>query len=108
MSTGPSGLRVTLYSKPDCHLCETLKADLLAMQAALGFTLIERNIEEDPDDFLRFRYLIPVLDIETGVVAANRLLYPPHTWHTVHSALVGARSAMASDRPGNASAFAAA
>jgi len=93
-TTDQRTLRVTLYSKPDCHLCETLKADLLAMQAALGFTLIERNIEADPDDFLRFRYLIPVLDIETGIITANRLLYPPHTWHSVHSALVAARRAM--------------
>ncbi|HRW05938.1 MAG TPA: glutaredoxin family protein [Caldilineaceae bacterium] len=78
-------MRVTLYSKPDCHLCETLKADLLAMQSKIGFTLLERNIEEDPDDFLRFRYLIPVLDIEGGT-----LLYPPHTWHTVFQAIVRA------------------
>lgn len=87
-------LRVTLYSKPDCHLCETLKADLLSMQASLGFRLIERNIEADPDDFLRFRYLIPVLDIETGIIAANQLLYPPHSWHSVHRALTAAHRAM--------------
>ena len=87
-------LRVTLYSKPDCQLCETLKADLLSMQVSLGFRLIERNIEEDADDFLRFRYLIPVLDIETGIIAANQLLYPPHSWHSVHSALAAAHRAM--------------
>lgn len=78
-------MRVTLYSKPDCHLCEELKADLLSMQQKFGFTLLERNIEEDPDDFVRFRYLIPVLDIEGG-----NLLYPPHTWHGVFQALVQA------------------
>ncbi|MCB0189737.1 MAG: glutaredoxin family protein [Caldilineaceae bacterium] len=78
-------MRVTLYSKPDCHLCETVKADLLSMQEKIGFLLLERNIEEDPDDFLRFRYLIPVLDIEGGT-----LLYPPHTWHGVFQALVQA------------------
>ncbi len=89
-----NALRVTIYSKPDCHLCETLKADLLSMQASLRFTLRERNIEEDPDDFLRFRYLIPVLDIETGLIAANQLLYPPHTWHSVYRALTAARQAM--------------
>ena len=94
MDSRPGDLRVTIYSKPDCHLCETLKADLLSMQGSLGFTLIERNIEEDPDGFLRFRYLIPVIDIETGLIAANQLLYPPHTWHSVHSALAAARRAM--------------
>jgi hypothetical protein len=79
-------MRVTLYSKPDCHLCETLKADLLSIQGKIGFTLLERNIEEDPDDFLRFRYLIPVVDIEGGA-----LLYPPHTWHTLFQALQTAK-----------------
>jgi hypothetical protein len=79
-------MRVTLYSKPDCHLCETLKADLLSIQSKIGFELFERNIEEDPDEFLRFRYLIPVLDIEGGA-----LLYPPHTWHTVFQALQAAQ-----------------
>jgi len=79
-------MRVTLYSKPDCHLCETVKADLLSIQSKIGFTLLERNIEEDPDEFLRFRYLIPVLDIEGGA-----LLYPPHTWHSVFQALTAAQ-----------------
>jgi len=78
-------MRVTLYSKPDCSLCETVKADLLTIQSKIGFTLLERNIEEDPDEFLRFRYLIPVLDIEGGT-----LLYPPHTWHSVFQAIVQA------------------
>lgn len=79
-------MRVTLYSKPDCHLCETVKADLLAIQSKIRFTLLERNIEEDPDEFLRFRYLIPVLDIEGG-----KLLYPPHTWYSVFQALEAAQ-----------------
>lgn len=79
-------MHLILYSKPDCSLCDTLKADLLSMQTSIGFTLIERNIEEDPDDFGRFRYLIPVLDIE-----GEQLLYPPHTWHSVFQALQAAR-----------------
>jgi len=79
-------MRLILYSKPDCSLCDTLKNDLLSMQASFGFTLIERNIEEDPESFGRFRYLIPVLEIE-----GDRLLYPPHTWHAVFQALQTAK-----------------
>jgi hypothetical protein len=75
-------MQVTLYSKPNCHLCTELKVDLTALQAEIGFELIERNIEEDAQDFARFRYLIPVLDI-----AGGELLYPPHTWHKLHRAL---------------------
>ena len=79
-------MRVTLYSKPGCPLCDELKADLLGFQTVMGFTLLERNIEDDADDFLRYRYLIPVLDIEGGA-----LLYPPHAWDVVQSALRAAQ-----------------
>ena len=77
---------VTLYTKPDCPLCEELKADLAALQPEIGFSLQERNIEDDADDFARYRTLIPVLDIEGGPV-----LYPPHDWAIVRQALLTAR-----------------
>ena len=65
-------MRIVLYSKPECHLCDDVKADLQALQPEVGFALEERNIEEDAGDFERYRYLIPVLDIEDGPV-----LYAP-------------------------------
>lgn len=73
---------VTLYTKPGCTLCDELKADLLLLQEEIGFSLVERNIEEDPDDYARFQYLIPVLDIDGGA-----LHYPPHTWSGTYAAL---------------------
>ena len=79
-------MQVILYSKPECQLCEEIKADLLSMQGEIGFTLFERNIEEDAELFARFRYLIPVVDIEH-----HPLLYPPHTWYSVHQALQAAQ-----------------
>lgn len=81
-------MEITLYSKPGCHLCTELKDDLFALQKEISFTLLERNIEDDPEDFARFRYLIPVLDI-----AGRELLYPPHTWSTLRRALETARHA---------------
>ncbi len=65
-------MRVILYSKPECHLCDDVKADLRALQPEIGFAVEERNIEKDAKDFERYRYLIPVLDIEDGPV-----LYAP-------------------------------
>ena len=79
-------MRVTLYTKPDCALCDELKADLLALQPEIGFTLTERNIEEDAGDFARFRYLIPVLDVEDGP-----LLTPPHDFMQLRIVLSAAR-----------------
>lgn len=79
-------MQVTLYSKPGCLLCDELKVMLSELQDEITFTITERNIEADAEDFARYRYLIPVLDIEGG-----ELLYPPHTWDTVRNALVAAR-----------------
>lgn len=88
-------MQVILYSKPECQLCEEVKADLLSIQPAFGFVLFERNIEEDPELFGRFRYLIPVVDIEN-----SPLLYPPHTWSSVYQALRTAQQlTQSSDRP---------
>ena len=75
-------MRVTLYSRPGCHLCDDLKAALAALESDIAFTLVERNIEDDPADMDRYRYLIPVLDIENGP-----LLYPPHDWAVLVDAL---------------------
>lgn len=88
---GMGNMQVTLYSKPDCGLCDKLKADLREMQDAIKFVLIERNIEEDAAAFERYRYLIPVLDIEGGA-----LLYPPHDWLRLYQAL---RTAQQQEQP---------
>jgi thiol-disulfide isomerase/thioredoxin len=73
---------VTIYSRPGCHLCDDLKADLAPLVERWNVHLVERNIDDDPAAFERFRYLIPVLDIEGGP-----LLYPPHSRPQVEAAL---------------------
>ena len=83
-------MRVVLYSKPDCGLCDDLKQELLEIQKTMHFDLIERNIVEDDALFARYRYLIPVLDIEGG-----ELLYPPHHWDVVYNALHAAHRQVA-------------
>ena len=80
---------VTLYTKPGCHLCSELKADLSVIRRELDVTIIERNIEENEDDFARFRYLIPVLDIAGGPT-----LFPPHAIHEIRQALRAANPAV--------------
>jgi hypothetical protein len=63
-------------------LCEELKVTLAVLSEDTPFVLQERNIEEDPAAFERYRYLIPVLDIENGP-----LLYPPYEWDVLAGAL---------------------
>lgn len=79
-------MRAVLYSKPECSLCDELKQELLEIQKELQFELIECDIIEDEEMFARYRYLIPVLDIEGGEV-----LYPPHHRDVVYNALHAAR-----------------
>lgn len=81
-------MQLTLYAKPDCSLCEQLKEILLALRDDFQFELAECNILDSPEHFAAFRYLVPVLEIEGG-----SLLYPPHTWRSVQSALRAAQKA---------------
>ncbi|HEY8692014.1 MAG TPA: glutaredoxin family protein [Chloroflexota bacterium] len=60
-------MRLTLYSKPGCHLCEQAK-DKIARLAARGHDLHvdERDITTDPTLFARYRYAIPVIELPDG------------------------------------------
>ncbi len=79
-------MQVVLYSKPGCHLCDMAKADLLDLASEIGFVLQVKDILTDPVLFDRFRYLIPVVDIEDGP-----LLYPPMEYLALRQALVDAK-----------------
>jgi len=55
---------VTVYSKPDCHLCEDAMAILEGLQQELRFTLRELDISAD-DALLRAYFeRIPVIEID--------------------------------------------
>ncbi len=55
---------ITVYSRPDCHLCADAMAALRALQAELGFSLSERDI--DQDEMLQRAYFerIPVIALD--------------------------------------------
>ncbi len=55
---------LTVYSKPDCHLCEDAIAVLRRLQAELSFELCERDITTD--DALHRAYFerIPVIELD--------------------------------------------
>ena len=65
--------RVILYTKPGCHLCEEMKAEILKAACADLYTLEEVNIESDRDLLARYRFEIPVLLID-GVEAFRHRL----------------------------------
>jgi glutaredoxin len=55
---------ITVYSKPDCHLCAEAMTALRRLQAELGFDLRERDITTD--DALHRAYFerIPVVALD--------------------------------------------
>jgi hypothetical protein len=44
---GPA-IRIVLYTKPECELCQVAKARLLTLQDELGFAIDEIDITTDP------------------------------------------------------------
>ncbi len=57
-------LNVTIYSKKDCHLCDIAKETLLKVQQEMPFSLNEIDIERDKTAFEKYKYLIPVIEID--------------------------------------------
>jgi glutaredoxin len=55
---------VTLYSRPECHLCDQARAAIMELRKGRRFELQEIDIEGD--DELLFRYLerIPVVAVD--------------------------------------------
>jgi glutaredoxin len=52
--------RVTLYTRPGCHLCDDARAVVAAVCAELGEEFAEVDIDGDPDLTRRYGEEIPV------------------------------------------------
>jgi glutaredoxin len=55
---------ITLFSKPDCHLCADALAALRALQEELDFDLEEQDITIDEDLHRSYFERIPVVAID--------------------------------------------
>jgi len=55
---------VTLYSRPDCHLCDVARTTLRQIQAVHPFVLHEVDIESDDELFARYLERIPVIALD--------------------------------------------
>jgi hypothetical protein len=65
--------QVMLYSKPDCHLCDIVKQVIAQVRQRREFELVVRNILDDPADFEKYRYEIPVVVLNGHEIARHRL-----------------------------------
>ncbi len=62
---GPTGVAtVTVYSKPDCHLCEEAMAVLRGLREELGFALQERDITAEEALHRAYFERIPVVVLD--------------------------------------------
>jgi glutaredoxin len=52
---------ITLYSKPDCHLCVDARAALMGLRSELGFELSEVDITTDEALHRAYFERIPVV-----------------------------------------------
>jgi glutaredoxin len=55
---------VTLYSKPDCHLCVEARAVLLRVRSMLAFELAELDITTDETLHRAYFERIPVVAVD--------------------------------------------
>ena len=60
-ATGP---RITLYSRPGCHLCDDARAVIERVCADVGEAYVEVSIEDDPALAERFGEEIPVTFVD--------------------------------------------
>lgn len=65
--------RVTLYTKPGCHLCEAVEQVIAGVAGRRTFALAVRNVLDDRADFERYQYEIPVVLVDGVEVARYRL-----------------------------------
>jgi len=57
-------VNITIYSKKNCHLCDIAKEALINIRKEFPFSLIEVDIEKDKEIFEKYKYLIPVIEID--------------------------------------------
>lgn len=66
-------LRIILYTKAECGLCEEMKQQMLEAHCSELYEMQEVDIEADAELFAQYRYEIPVLWIN-GVEAFRHRL----------------------------------
>lgn len=73
---------VTVYSKPECHLCDAVEEVIRQVARRRRFRLTHKNILDDPADEERYRTAIPVITVDGVEIARYRL-----TAHQLEAAL---------------------
>lgn len=59
-----STVRITLYTRPGCHLCERMRTVAVAVANERGAEFEERCVDDDPVLAARYDLEIPVLCVD--------------------------------------------
>jgi rSAM/selenodomain-associated transferase 1 len=65
--------RITLYTKPGCHLCEAVEQVIARVRRKTPLELEVRNILDDAGDFTEYQYEVPVVFVNGREVSRYRL-----------------------------------
>jgi hypothetical protein len=65
-------MRVVLYGKPGCCLCDLAESRLQAIRGRRPFDLVTVDILSDPALEARFGTTIPVVEVDGAVVSEGR------------------------------------
>ena len=57
---------VTLFGKPDCHICDEAEDRLARLSRRRGLSYRKVDIQSSPELFDRYRHRIPVIQVEGG------------------------------------------
>jgi len=85
---------VTVYGRPDCHLCDEAMAGLAELRQEFpGLELVEVDIDEDERLLRRYLERIPVIEAGGGII--GELVFEPDA---IRAALTELDSAPPGDR----------
>ena len=65
--------KVTIYTRPGCHLCEEAKSAIEASGCDGQYSIEEINIDQDPELTRRYGYDIPIILINGVKVFKHRV-----------------------------------
>src|SRR6266480_4603602 len=91
-------VKVEVYSKADCPLCDEAKATLEIIQKDIPFELVEVDITVDPAVFQKYRYDIPVVFVD-GRKAFKHRFTERDARKRIERALVLTEGAAVADAP---------
>jgi glutaredoxin len=66
-------VRVRIYTKARCPLCDEARAVLADLASRVSFTLEEVDIRSSGTAWARFRYQVPVVEVDGEVVSTLRV-----------------------------------